>query len=198
MHAWLTSISTLTLLLSLFPRSRSLEMRSMQLGPFSLGSFTFFSFFFFLSFSVESSFFSSPSLSSICSFSGVSPLFSTCSNKNYETHMKWNLTNLSRSDLPDAVGLCIFQPQKKMTHEMMAINILITSFSTRFEMEVRVRWRKGRKIKFFMGSKKRILVLQLFFGKKNLRRLREACWIRWGYFWIRSWNQTLSTKMKAV
>lgn len=81
--------------------------------------------------------------------------------------MKWNLTNLSRSDLPDAVGLCIFQPQKKMTHEMMAINILITSFSTRFEMEVRVRWRKGRKIKFFMGSKKRILVLQLFFGRKT-------------------------------
>lgn len=82
--------------------------------------------------------------------------------------MKWNLTNLSRSDLPDAVGLCIFQPQKKMTHEMMAINILITSFSTRFEMEVRVRWRKGRKIKFFMGSKKRILVLQLFFLEEKL------------------------------
>merc|ERR1711863_129055 len=53
----------------------------MQLGPLgSLGFFSFFSFF-FLVFSVLSSFFSSPSFNSICSFSGVSPVFSTSSKR---------------------------------------------------------------------------------------------------------------------
>ena len=76
----LTSISKLTLFASRLARSRSFEMRSIQLGPFSffsLGSLGFFSFFFLSFFSVESSFFSFSSFNSICSFSGVSPVFST-------------------------------------------------------------------------------------------------------------------------
>ena len=47
-------------------------------------------------------------------------------------------------------------------NKMMAINILITSF----EMEVRVRWSKGRKIKFFMGRKNGFLVVLLFWEEK--------------------------------
>ena len=83
----LTLISMLTLLQSRLPKSRSLEMRSMQFGPLgSLGFFYFLGFFSFV-FSVESSFFSSvtSSFNSICSFSGVSPDFSTCNaQKRYE------------------------------------------------------------------------------------------------------------------